>query len=127
MDWLNNVTSSLLSKDLDGLWVRQKEISNNLSNLETPGYKSRTVSFEDQLQSLMSNSDKTDMEQINEINKVQPRTTISDDLSMRLDGNNVDVEKENIELARTQINYWYSLRTLSDYFARLKTAIDSKT
>ncbi|WP_277668380.1 flagellar basal body rod protein FlgB [Caproiciproducens galactitolivorans] len=126
MDWLNNVTSSLLSKDLDGLWVRQKEISNNLSNLETPGYKSRTVSFEDQLQSLMSNSDKTDMEQINEINKVQPRTTISDDLSMRLDGNNVDVEKENIELARTQINYWYSLRTLSDYFARLKTAIDSK-
>ncbi|XOQ49343.1 MAG: flagellar basal body rod protein FlgB [Eubacteriales bacterium] len=126
MDWLNNVTSSLLSKDLDGLWVRQKEISNNLSNLETPGYKSRNVSFEDQLQSLMSNSYKNDMEQINEINKVQPRTTISDDLSMRLDGNNVDVEKENIELARTQINYWYSLRTLSDYFARLKTAIDSK-
>lgn len=126
MDWLNNVTSSLLSKDLDGLWARQKEISNNLSNLETPGYKSRNVNFEDQLQSLMSDSNKTGSEQINEINSVQPQTTISDEQSMRLDGNNVDVEKENIELARAQINYEYSLRELSDYFTRLKTAIDSK-
>lgn len=126
VDWFNNISTSLLSKDLDGLWVRQKEISNNLSNLETPGFKSRTVNFEDQLRNLMSDSYTTDSEQVNDISSVQPRTTISEEQSLRLDGNNVDVEKENIELARTQLNYEYSLRELSDYFARLKTAIDAK-
>lgn len=123
MDWFNSVSANLLNKDLDGLWIRQQEISNNISNVETPGYKSKSVSFEDQLKKLMSASNESDGSLIDQIKNTTPQINISDDESLRLDGNNVDAEKENIELARTQINYNYSLRELSDYFSRLRYAI----
>jgi len=123
LDWFNSVSANLLNKDLDGLWIRQQEISNNISNVETPGYKSKSVSFEDQLKKLMSASNESDGSLIDQIKNTTPQINISDDESLRLDGNNVDAEKENIELARTQINYNYSLRELSDYFSRLRYAI----
>ncbi|WP_312693487.1 flagellar basal body rod protein FlgB [Caproiciproducens sp.] len=123
MDWFNSVSANLLNKDLDGLWIRQQEISNNISNVETPGYKSKSVSFEDQLKKLMSENNESSGSLINQIKNTTPQISISDDESLRLDGNNVDAEKENIELARTQINYNYSLRELSDYFSRLRYAI----
>ena len=34
---------SLMTKALDGLWKRQEVISNNLANVDTPGYKSQYV------------------------------------------------------------------------------------
>ena len=37
---------SLMTKALDGLWKRQEVISNNLANVDTPGYKSQYVTFE---------------------------------------------------------------------------------
>lgn len=123
MDWFNSVSANLLNKDLDGLWIRQQEISNNISNVETPGYKSKSVSFENQLKKLMSDNNESSGSLIDQIKNTTPQISISDDESLRLDGNNVDAEKENIELARTQINYNYSLRELSDYFSRLRYAI----
>lgn len=123
MDWFNSVSATLLNKDLDGLWMRQREISDNISNIETPGYKSKSVSFEDQLKQLMSGDNTDSTALIEQIRDAAPQITVSNDESMRLDGNNVDAEKENIELARTQINYNYSLRELSDYFSRLRYAI----
>ena len=71
----------------------------------------------------MSASNESDGSLIDQIKNTTPQINISDDESLRLDGNNVDAEKENIELARTQINYNYSLRELSDYFSRLRYAI----
>jgi len=112
-----------MNKDLDGLWARQQEISDNIANVETPGYKSKSVSFEDQLKALLSDSSASNSETIDNIKSMQPQITVSDDKTSRLDGNNVDAEKENIELARTQLNYMYSLRELSDYFSRLRYAI----
>lgn len=123
MNWLDSVPVNLLNKDLDGLWQRQQAISDNIANVETPGYKSKSVSFEDQLQKQISASDGTTQDTVQRIQNTGTVTTASTDESARLDGNNVDVEKENTELARTQINYLYSLRELSDYFSRLKYAI----
>lgn len=123
MNWLDNISVNLMNKDLDGLWARQQDISDNIANIETPGYKSKSVSFEDQLQALLSDRPASNSELINNIKNIQPQTIVSDDQTSRLDGNNVDAEKENIELARTQLNYMYSLRELSDYFSRLRYAI----
>jgi len=71
----------------------------------------------------MDNEKGTSSELTREIKDVRPQIDVSDDKSLRLDGNNVDIEKENIDLARTQINYYYSLRELSDHFSRLRYAI----
>ena len=123
MGWLDSVSVSLMNKDLDGLWTRQQEISDNIANVETPGYKSKSVSFEDQLQALLTDDSASTSKTVNDIQNMQPQITVSNDESTRLDGNNVDASKENVELARTQLNYMYSLRELSDYFSRLRYAI----
>lgn len=122
MNWLDSVTTSLLSKDLDGLWARQQAVSDNIANFETPGYKTKAVSFEDQLRAQIANGG-TSSEEMQGIEDVQPATTEAENEMFRADGNGVDLEQQNVELARTQLNYYYSLQEISDAFSRLKTAI----
>jgi flagellar basal-body rod protein FlgB len=123
LNWLDSVPINLMNKDLDGLWSRQQAISDNIANVDTPGYKSKSISFEDQLKAQLSEETGSESDRIAGIQSVQPLTTVSNDATLKLDGNNVDVEQQNVELARTQLNYMYSLRELSDYFSRLKYAI----
>ncbi len=123
MDWMNSVSMSLLNKDLDGLWVRQQAISDNLANYETPGYKSKSVSFEDQLQEKLSEQGETRSGAVAGIESVSPETSEASDESYRADGNGVDLEKENLEMARTQLNYECSLQMMTDEFSRLKSVI----
>lgn len=125
MEWMDSVPITLLQKDLDGLWTRQRAVSNNIANFETPGYKSKSVSFEDLLRAQVSDPSKTDQETVQGLENVQPVTEELQDV-YRADGNGVDLEKESLNLARTQLNYSYSLQELSDSFARLKTAIGTK-
>lgn len=125
LDWLNSISMSLLSKNLDGLWARQQAISDNLANVETPGYKSKSVSFEDQLQAQLQDDSRSKQDMIQGIQSVDPATTVSEG-TLRADGSNVDVEKENINLARTQLDYAFSLQGLTDQFARLRIAISGK-
>ncbi len=125
MDWMDSIPMTLLQKDLDGLWTRQRAISNNMANFETPGYKSKSVSFEDLLREQVSDPSRTTEETVQGLEDVQPVTEELQDV-YRADGNGVDLEKEGINLARTQLNYSYSLQQLSDSFARLKTAIGTK-
>lgn len=122
MDWLDTVSSSLIGKDLDGLWARQKAISDNMANYETPGYKAKRVSFEDQLSAQLANAGTSDSE-ISGIDSVAPETTEESGLSFRADGNGVDLEQQMIDMTRTSTNYSYSLRQMEDYFSRLNTAI----
>ncbi len=124
LNWIDSVPSALLNKDLDGLWARQQAISDNIANFETPGYKAKSVSFEDQLKSAVASSgDGAPQGAVDAIDGVQPVTTEAADETFRADGNAVDLEQQNVELARTELNYSYSLRMMSDLFSRLKTAI----
>lgn len=124
MDWFNNLHTTLLSKSLDGLWAREQAISNNIANVDTPGYKGYKVSFEQALKSALDQGgSKTKSETVNDINAADIKITQNQNLTMRLDGNNVDLETEQIEMVRTQLNYMYSLRQLSDEFARLRHVI----
>jgi flagellar basal-body rod protein FlgB len=123
MNWLDSIPSALLQKDLDGLWARQQAISDNMANIETPGYKEKNVSFENQLENAVQGKEDTEADTIDRIGKVQPFTAENSDQTYRADGNGVDLEQQMIEMSRTSLNYSYSLQTMSDYFSRLKTAI----
>ena len=125
----DSVALSMMQKALDGVWQRQKAISNNIANQETPGYKAIKVSFE---QSLMQEAKKLQNTPVsaeeNEKNifsiknsKINFLTDYS--TSERADGNNVNLETENINMAKTQIQYQYLTRGMSDMFARLRYAI----
>ncbi|HHW45380.1 MAG TPA: flagellar basal body rod protein FlgB [Clostridiales bacterium] len=122
MDWFNSLHISLLNKSLDGLWAREQAISNNIANVDTPNYKSYTVSFEEELKAALDRG-KSKTETVQKIQSADIKVKQNHNLTMRLDGNNVDLETEQIEMARTQLNYLYSLRQISDEFARLRHVI----
>ena len=123
MNWLDTVSSSLLSKDLDGLWVRQQAISDNMANFETPGYRTKQVSFENQLRDQLADAGASNEKTIENIDGVTPTATEDSDETFRADGNGVDLEQQMIDMARTSMNYSYSLRQMDDYFSRLHTAV----
>lgn len=128
MSYFDNLTTSLLTKNLDGLWLRQQVIMENVANRSTPNYKSKFVDFEHELKSKIDaingkNNAVKASELRNELESTKIVLGENTDKTMRLDGNNVDVEKENIEMVRTQFNYSYTVAQLNSYFAKMKMAI----
>lgn len=126
-----NIGNSAVCKALDGLWQRQKSIANNIANHSTPGYKAKRVSFESaldqQIKKLTSKSkDDSKNDKYQKIRSINDtKITISSDAHTieRADGNNVNQELENIELAKTQIQYQYLIRSMTDSFGRMRYAI----
>lgn len=104
--------SGLMQKSLDALWLKQKVISNNIANIDTPGFKSKSVKFEEYI------SNNTDPE-----NVPDPEIVTNNFTAMREDGNNVDIDKENLELYRAQIQYEYMVRKISDEFNKMKIVL----
>lgn len=115
---------NLLNKSLDGLWLRQQTTMENIANYSTPGYKSKIVDFENILKANLNKLGESTSSEINE--KINTSSFIiqeSENLSMRLDGNNVDLEKENLQLAKTQLQYMYTVSEINSYFSKLKSVI----
>lgn len=119
-----SINLNLLQKSLDGLWMRQQSVMNNITNYSTPGYKSSYVDFEAALRSSLNNYDGKNISQsIADIHDSEIVVGRNEELSLRQDGNNVDIEKENIELARSQLNYYYNVSQLNSYFKKLNMVI----
>ena len=123
MDLFTNTLSAAMAKSLDGLWTRQEAISDNIANFETPGYKRKVVSFEDELAFAISGNDSED-ERVHDINNTFAVTKEEVNELYRMDGNGVDLEEENVELAGTTYQYMYAQRVLNDHYSRLQTAIN---
>lgn len=123
MDLFDSQSINLLNKSLDGLWKRQEIISDNVANYETPGYKSKYVSFEEGLKAAVESGSTKESETNQNIKDTDIQVGQTDDGTMRADGNNVDIEQQTIEMARTTLNYMYSQRMLDDCFSRLRCAI----
>lgn len=120
----NNMNINLLNKTLDGLWLRQQTTMENIANSSTPGYKSKIVDFESILSANLKNTyGKTSSDINKEIQLSNIIVEENDNLSMRLDGNNVDLEKENLQLAKTQLQYMYTVSEINSYFTKLKSVI----
>lgn len=125
----DSITSAVLQRALDGTWQRQRAISNNIANHETPGYKAIKVNFEDsldreirKLENSIPTKEKID-ESLEAVKKANIDVYSDPSTSNRVDGNNVDMDLENIEMARTQIQYQYLTRSMTDMFSRLRYAI----
>ncbi|MGN0370997.1 MAG: flagellar basal body rod protein FlgB [Butyrivibrio sp.] len=119
----------LLTSAADYSWKRNEVISSNIANVDTPNYKRQDVSFESVLSAAVAkagSSSRTLTQTVRNINydTVSPVVyTDNSNLSYRLDGNNVDIDMEEIELASNQLYYEGVIDGISQNFARLKTAM----
>lgn len=115
---------NVLQKTADAAWIRNDVISNNIANATTPGYKRQDIAFEDELANALGRSRYKSMDDKVadlKINRLRPRTyTDSANFSYRVDGNNVDIETENVTLAANQLKYNGLIDCLDQEFKNLK-------
>jgi flagellar basal-body rod protein FlgB len=118
---------NVLDKACDASWTRNSVISNNIANVDTPGFKRQDVQFEDYLMGEVGYTDSLDDEVADIELDGLTATTYTDyaSSSYRLDGNNVDIDTESSELAKNQIKYYTMLDSVTQEFSRLKTVVKS--
>lgn len=116
---------SMMGKSLDYLWQKQGVFSNNFANIDTPGYKSKYLSFEETFRSKLSAASKTgNAAQIRRaIASAVPTLNESSEESARLDGNNVNADVQMVEMTRTALQYQYGINSVNSDITRLRTAI----
>ena len=116
---------ALSERVLDYLWSRQTVSMNNVANVDTPGFKSQYITFEEELDRKLTaaNSAKTAPKRaVSEaINSSHAWLNTTWNESSRLDGNNVDMDQEEVEIVRTAYVYLYMLSSISNDFTRLKS------
>ncbi len=110
---LPDVSIDALHSALDGLSMRQQAISNDIANVNTPGYTARGVAFEGNLRQAVQ--DGTDPMAAGP--QVQYSTAPAG-----LNGNNVDLNAEVVQGNQTEMAYELALRAVGDRFSLLRTA-----
>lgn len=118
---------NVLDRAADAAWQRNEAISNNIANVDTPGYKRQDVAFESVLQQALGNNRYESMdEKVANVNLSRLRGRAYVDYanySYRLDGNNVDIENENVMLAENQLKYQGLISSINQEFTNLKSVM----
>ena len=132
---MGDFTWKVLEKDMEGLTQRFKAVSRNIANADTPGYARRNVSFEDQLRDVIQSGKKlrmtvTDPRHIptrpSLVSDVKPVELRVRDEIYRLDGNNVDPEREMSVLAGTRMMYGAMNRLAAKKLAVYRSVITGR-
>lgn len=116
---------NVLDKAADASWTRNDVLANNIANADTPGYKRKDVQFETYLSDAVAGTDSLDATVAEvDLNQLNATTyTEHAGLSYRMDGNNVDITTENVELAKNQLKYYTLMNSINQEFTRLKSAL----
>lgn len=127
---MDTSTITALSQALDLGSARLQAISNNLSNVNTPGFKRQDATFAALLHSAQSDGDlpqeTTDPRHMtldDDGGSESPALVTQRNGSMRADGNNVDIDAETSRMAATEIYYEGASQLISGQFASLKYVI----
>jgi flagellar basal-body rod protein FlgB len=134
---LSSDMMSLVQRSLDAAALSHSVISNNLANVDTPGFKRSEVVFGERLKKALAQrgqepqhlaAAKTDTAHLDfdaadDLDSIQPEIATDSQTTLRNDGNNVDIDKEMSLLAQNTV--WYStLAQLSQMqFSSLRSAI----
>lgn len=117
----------VLTKAADASWTRESVINNNIANVSTVGYKRQDIDFQSVLREELGNCKHKSLDnKINELDISDLNAQIYTDsanYSYRFDGNNVDIDTENVELASEQIRYDALATSINSEFSRMRAAL----
>ena len=129
-DMLFGVTRiPLLARGLDAYALRHRAISDNVVNAETPGYRRKTVQFEEKLQAVKSEYGlmRTDPRHFGSggVNpeKLTPEVIIDSRPTDMNDLNNVDIDREMADMAQNQLQFNFASQLSKLYFDLIKSSI----
>ncbi|HKM49129.1 MAG TPA: flagellar basal body rod protein FlgB [Terriglobales bacterium] len=113
--------TEVLSRFLDVNVARHKLIASNLANIDTPGYRTRDLDFRAELVRVGLEQDEGRLAYASNT----PVVRQVHGLLERPDGNNVNVERESLLLAETQMKFGLGVQLLKDQFHQISQAINS--
>jgi len=111
MSVLDTPNVQALSRYLDLLAFRQGLVSQNVANVDTPGYHTKDVNFHRELQRAAGDE------------KESPAVKDVPGLLQRPDGNNVSLDREGLLMAETQLQFRTAVQLLRTEFRRIQSAI----
>ena len=127
-------SDAVLEQSLNHRLAKQNVIASNLSNAETPGYRAMGYEFESQLQAATGSNESLAMRVSNEKHiahqgvgadgSVQPDLHVKPTESVGNDGNTVDADQENADMAETQILYRATVELLNRKLGMLRYGIN---
>lgn len=131
--WLDNPTLKVLETGLDGSSMRQKVLSNNIANVDTPNFKRSDVDFQQILGEAMGEPGVqlplkvTSPQHLQGVSSSAQSGVIRDgNNTFRNDGNNVDIDREMSNVAENGIYYNSVTQALTSQLGHLRMVIEGK-
>jgi flagellar basal-body rod protein FlgB len=102
---------------------RAEAISANMANVDTPGYRTRDINFETELRRATAVAP---MESAGSTGAVHFAPVVREvpGLLERPDGNNVNLDREGLLLAESQLQYQLGVQLIKGQFHQILTAIN---
>lgn len=130
LDFFQNQTIDAMGAYMSRLSQRQQIVSSNIANIDTPGYKTKDISFHATMQELLaenSGSLKTERPE-HSLGMIQvfPQTQAFEVLGLpsREDQNNVDIDREMLKLSQTSFSYSLISQMLRGKFRTIASSIN---
>lgn len=126
MRGIDSNTMKMLEKSMDYLWVKQTAILDNIANAETPYYKEKLVTFEEEFQHQLELAAK----------QARPAVALAEVLDnadwkvydvqeiVRRDDNGVNVTEQSVELIRNAYQLQNVYRMISGELSLMRTAVN---
>ncbi len=111
---------------LSGLSARQRAIANNVANVDTPNFKATEVRFEDVLKNAVQGRDSRLRASNGQLKAAVTRPSMVEDTAVRSDGNNVDIDREMVQLAETSITYNTLTQAMASRLAVMRNVISGR-
>ena len=126
-DFFTSNSMIMLQQAMSFQWAKQRAISDNIVNAETPNYKVKYVTFEEALRKNIQaaaqdrNAAPSAMRQT--LEAAAPQVRVADDERARMDENGVNVAEQHIELVRSAYQTQPLYRAFSSDMSRMLMAI----
>jgi len=127
MNGLTNNSMRMMERSMEFLWTKQAALLDNISNVETPNYRPKLVTFEEQFQASLEAADHGR----NKVSKKTMRKAIEDaqwdveelEEVTRMDDNGVNITEQMTELLRNSYQMQYVYQSINSDLSVLRTAM----
>ena len=125
MDFLSSNSMLMMEKSMGFLWTKQAALSDNIANAETPNYKTKVVTFEENLREKLESAvrGRAPRSKVREIlNESEFAVVDAPDIT-RMDDNGVNATEQMVEMVRNAYQLRYVMSSISSDLATLRTSV----
>lgn len=125
MDFLSSNSMLMLEKSMGYLWTKQAAILDNVANAETPNYKTKVVTFEEELRDRLESAghSRAPKKNVRDVLENSEFAVFEAQETTRADDNGVNVTEQTTELVRNAYQIQYVQQSITSSLSILRMAV----